>query len=108
MENQSKKDMRDQYKSRSVTGGIYCIKCNGNGHVWMKSTKDIAGQINKFKFFTSTNSCPEPGMNLEWKQYGAESFSLEILEELEKGETQTDKEFGDDIKVLYEMWVEKQ
>ncbi len=101
-----KKDRKEQYRNRKVTGGIYSITCSGNGRVWIKSTKDITGQMNKFEFFVSTNFCPEPSMNQEWNKFGAASFSIEILEELEKGETQTDKEFADDIKVLYEMWTD--
>jgi hypothetical protein len=107
MENQSKKEMKEQYKNRVVVGGIYCIECNDSGHRWIKSTRDIAGQINKFDFFISTNSCPEPGMRSDWDQYGVKSFSMVILEELEKGETQTDKEFADDIRILQDMWIEK-
>jgi hypothetical protein len=101
MEQFSKRDRKEQYKNRVVTGGIYCIKCSGNGRTWIKSTKDLAGQKNKFEFFTSTNFCPEPGMNLEWKQYGANSFSFTVLE------TQTDQEFAEDIRTLYDMWMEK-
>ena len=47
-------------------------------------------------------------MNLEWKQYGANSFSFTVLEEINKGETQTDQEFAEDIRTLYDMWMEKQ
>ncbi|SHO45085.1 GIY-YIG nuclease family protein [Anaerocolumna xylanovorans] len=108
MENFSKKEIKEQYKNRIVIGGVYCIKCNGNGRTWIKSTKDITGQINKLNFFVSTNSCPEPGMYSEWNQYGANSFSFTILEEIKKGETQTDREFAEDICVLYDMWMEKQ
>lgn len=90
-----------------MTGGIYCIKCNGSGHLWIRSTKDISGQRNKYAFFMSTNTCPEPGMLSDWKQYGAQSFSFIILEELKKGETQSEKEFADDIRTLYDIWNEK-
>ncbi|MGF7143449.1 hypothetical protein HNQ56_001872 [Anaerotaenia torta] len=108
MEQFSKKDRKEQYKTRLVTGGVYCIECSGNGRKWIKSTQDLAGQKNKFEFFVSTNLCPEPGMNSEWKQYGANSFSFTILEEINKGETQTDQEFAEDIHTLYDMWLEKQ
>jgi len=108
MEKCSKKDLKDQYKNRIVIGGVYGIKCNGSGRMWIKSTKDIAGQRNRFDFFVSTNSCPEPGMYSDWNQYGANSFSFVILEKLEKGETQTDKEFIDDLRILYDIWLEKQ
>jgi hypothetical protein len=106
MERLSKKEIKEQYKNRTLTGGIYCIKCSGNGRAWIKATNDIEGQRNKFHFFVSTDSCPEPTMRPDWLQYGAEAFSFSVLEKLEKGETQTDKEFADDIQALYEMWLE--
>ncbi len=107
MEGQTKKELQSQYKNRTIVGGIYCITCNGSGRVWLKSAKDLPGQKNKFEFFTSTNSCPEPGMRSDWEQYGAASFSFSVLEELEKKETQTDREFNEDLKLLLELWMEK-
>ena len=107
MEKLNKKERMEQYKNRKVIGGIYSIRCKDGGHQWIKSTKDLQGQKNRFDFFVSTEFCPEPGMSPDWKQYGAKSFTFEILEELEKGETQTDKEFTEDICVLLELWKEK-
>lgn len=103
-----KKELKEQYKNRTVIGGVYCIKCNSNGRQWIKSTMDMTGQKNRFDFSVSVDSCLEPSMRLEWTQYGAESFSFQILEEIKKGETQTEKEFADDVEALLEMWIEKQ
>lgn len=103
-----RKELKNLYKSRTIVGGVYRISCSGNGRIWIKSTKDLQEQQNRFRFFISGNYCPEPGMRAEWKQYGAESFSLTVLEELKKGETQTEAEFAKDIETLYEIWVQKQ
>lgn len=108
MDKQSRKQLLEQYKNRTVTGGIYYIKCNGNGRTWIKSTQDMVGEKNRFDFSVSINSCMEPAMLTEWNQYGADSFSLIILEEIKKKDTQTDREFADDIEVLLDMWLEKQ
>lgn len=108
MEKLSKKEIKEQYRNRTIIGGIYCIACKDSGRKWIKSTKDLAGQRNKFEFFASTNLCPEPGMSSDWNQYGAQSFSFAILEQLEKGETQTDKEFDDDIRTMYDMLLEQE
>lgn len=108
MDKLSKKELKEQYKSRTVIGGVYCIKCNSNGRQWIKSTMDMKGQKNRFDFSVSVNSCLEPSMRLDWSQYGAKSFSFIILEEIKKGETQTEREFADDVEALLEMWVEKQ
>ena len=42
-----------------------------------------------------------------WAQYGPAAFTLEVLEELEQKETQTEREFAEDIAVLRELWAEK-
>lgn len=108
MEKLSKKELKENYKNNTVIGGVYYIKCNDNGRTWIKSTKNMPGQKNRYEYSISTNTCPEPSMCVEWNKYGANSFSFVVLEEIKKGETQTDREFSDDIKVLLEMWIEKQ
>lgn len=67
----------------------------------------MQGSKNRFAFSTSTNFCPEACMAQAWKQHGAAAFSFEVLEEIEKKETQTDREFSDDVAVLLELWSEK-
>jgi hypothetical protein len=104
----SKKELKEDYKNRTIIGGVYGIKCNGNGHIWIKSTTNIAGQKNKFEFSISTRSCLEPRMYKEWGQYGAESFDFVVLEEIKKGDTQTEQEFSDDVNALLEIWTDKE
>lgn len=104
---QSKKELKEKYKSRTVIGGVYCFKCNVTNQTWIRASKDIKGTKNRFAFSVSANSCPDAHLNGAWEQYGAASFSLEVLEELEKKEVQTDSEFLEDLNVLIELWEEK-
>jgi len=103
-----RKELKNAYKEKAAVGGIYRIQCNGNGRAWVKSTTNLAGQKNKFAFSVSTNSCPEPAMRTEWMKYGLQSFSFDVLEVLNKKETQTDREFSEDIQALHKIWLERQ
>jgi hypothetical protein len=107
MDSAKRKELRSAYKDKAAVGGIYRVQCSGNGHAWVKSTTNLAGQKNKFAFSISTGSCPEPTMQTEWIEYGPQSFSFTILEELEQKGAQTEGEFSEDIKTLFEIWLEK-
>jgi len=102
-----RKELKRFYKSQPVVGGVYCIRCSGNDRVWIKATKNMTGQRNSFQFSASNGMCPSPEMRTEWCEYGSESFSFTVLEELKKNDTQTDAQFADDIATLLEMWQEK-
>jgi hypothetical protein len=107
MDTSKRKNLKNAYKDKTVIGGVYCIRCDGNNHVWIKSTTNMEGQRNRFEFARSTNSCPEPGLRTEWLQYGASSFTFSVLEQLVKKDTQTDREFADEIDILLEMFLDK-
>jgi len=108
MENISRKALKEQYKSRVVIGGVYRIKCSGIRAKWLRATTDMKGAANRYQFLFTSGTCPEPCMAEAWKQYGPSSFSFEVMEELQKKETQTDREFSDDVNTLLELWLEKQ
>lgn len=107
MDKTKRKELINAYKSKPAVGGIYCVECLGNGQKWIKPSFDIESSRSRFLYSIKINACPEPSMQRAFLEFGATSFSFTCLEELKKGETQTDREFEDDIKTLYEMWLEK-
>lgn len=107
MDKLTKKDLKDKYKNREVIGGIYRIICSASGNFWLKSSVDMPSAKNRFAFAVNMNTFPEAGMLEDWKKFGADSFSLEVLEEIKKKETQTEREFSDDVDLMLEIWTEK-
>ncbi len=107
MQKESQKELKEKYKNRVRIGGVYCIKCRDTNDLWIRGTKDIHSSKNRFAFSVSMNSCPELSMADQWKLSGPDAFTFEILEEIEKEDTQTEGEFEEDINSLVEYWNEK-
>lgn len=107
MENQNKKLIRDAYKQRKVIGGIYSIKNTKNNRILLMPSTDLNGTKNRFEFAQMTGSCVNFQLQEDWNKFGKEYFIFEIVEELEKGELQTTKEFQDDLSTLKDMCKER-
>ena len=107
MESNSKKEMVTEYKERKVIGGICAIKNTANGKMLLAAVNDLQAYKNRFGFSQSMGGCLHIKLQQDWEEFGADAFAFEILEELVKKETQTTKEFSEDIKILKEIWLEK-
>ncbi len=105
MDKPAKKALMTEYKERKVIGGVYAVRNTVNGKQLILSASDLQGSKNRFLFSQQTNGCISPKLNKDWEQFGANSFAFEVLEELEKKETQTSKEFAEDVKTLEEIWL---
>ena len=102
-----KKELKNAYGSKPVIGGVCLIRCSGNQRLRLQATRNIEGLRNRYNFAISTGTSPDPTLSDECDKYGAGSFTFTVLDELKKGDTQSDKEFADDIDALYEIWLEK-
>lgn len=100
--------MAAAYKEKKKTGGIYAVRNSITGRALIGAAPDMEGFRNRFAFSQATDSCVQPKLDDDWKLCGGAAFVLEILETLDKKETQTDREFNDDLKTLKELWLEKQ
>lgn len=107
MDKQNRKDILAAYKQRKVIGGVCAVKNKANGKMLVAAVVDIQGYRNRLEFSKSVGGCTDPRYQKDWEKYGAQAFILEVLEELEKKETQSDKEFKEDIETLKEIWLEK-
>lgn len=107
MDTDMKRRLKDEYKQKLNIGAVYVLECSGNHRRWIRSTINIQGIRNRFQFAASMKVCPDPVTCSECDQYGCDSISLAVLEELQMKEGQTVKEFSDEIELLQELWTEK-
>lgn len=99
--------MARAYKEAKQTGGVYAIRNAKTGRRLLQSTRSIEKAPNLLSFAKMTGSCVHPLVAEDWARYGADAFELEILERLDRKETQSDADFASDIRALEELWREK-
>ena len=94
------------YKEREIIGGVFAIRNTLNNKLLLDAAVNLKGSQNRFEFSRKHGSCIYMKLQKDWGKQGGH-FVFEVLEELKKGETQTDEEFKEDIAVLKEIWLTK-
>ena len=107
MNPQNKKDLLAAYKQRKQVGGVYAVTNTKTGKSLVLANTDIAGIQKRYEFAQLTGGCFHPKIQHDAEIYGNDAFSFTILEELERKDTQTDKEFASDLETLLEMRLEQ-
>jgi len=107
MKPQNKKDLIAAYKQRVQIGGIYAVTNKQTGKNLVLASADIGGIRKRYEFAEATGGCFHPKLQQDVNRFGAGAFSFAVLEEMEKKNTQTDREFAEDLDVLLSMWLEK-
>ncbi len=107
MSQPSRKELLRAYRERAETGGVYAFVNKGSGKRLILSTTNIDKAESQLDFAKTTGLCIHPLVATDWNATGGDSFSLEILERVIKGETQTQEEFVNDIHALEALWKER-
>ena len=107
MKPQNKKDLIAAYKQRPQIGGIYAVTNKETGKSLVLASADIGGIRSRYEFSAMMGGCFHPKLQQDVNRFGAGAFSFAVLEEMEKKNTQTDREFAEDLEVLLSLWLEK-
>jgi group I intron endonuclease len=101
-----KAELKKKYKETPRPMGIYIIKNLVNGKIFISKHKNINGRINRHKFELGHGFEGIAELQEDYKKFGPESFSFEILDQLEPKDDPL-YDYSDDLSVLEEMWLEK-
>ncbi|ATC24984.1 GIY-YIG nuclease family protein [Caulobacter vibrioides] len=72
--------LRRAYKERKVESGVYAIRCETTGEVWVGATPDLSTRQNGIWFSLRLGSHREPSLQAAWNAHGADAFAFEAIE----------------------------
>ncbi len=100
-----KKELKQQYQEIAIVAGVYQIKNNINGKVFIDSTRNLK-TINGVKFSLENGAFHNKELQLEWSNYGKDAFSIDILEKLKVEDSPYFNE-KEALKELENKWLEQ-
>ena len=98
-----RKEISNEYKARKLYGGVYTITNRINGKYVIGYVANLKSIQNRFQFAITTGSTVHPKLQKDWEEFGAQVFTLEVLEELEQKPDQSQAEFMEDLKTLEQL-----
>jgi len=101
-----KKELKESYKQNRRPMGIFQIRNLANSKVLIGMALDLQGILNSQKFQLSMGGHPNKALQADWREFGAESFVFEILDEL-PATTANDREHRAELAAMLELWLEK-
>ncbi|WP_255452257.1 DUF2087 domain-containing protein [Sporosarcina sp. ANT_H38] len=100
-----KKEMKMKAKAEKPSYGIFQIKNEKNGKIFIGSTPNFK-TLNGLKFMLTTGGHKNKELQSDWDEHGKESFEIELLETIdEKDWKGTSK--GEILEKQLEKWLEE-
>ena len=106
MDKAKHKSLKRDYKEMPRLTGVYLIKNEKTGKVFIGSSLNVTARINRHKAEFAFGSEKIPGLLDDWNKYGEENFTFDVLEVLE-GEYDSDAALKEDLVLLEQIWIEK-
>ena len=100
-----RKELQEQAKEVKTEAGVYQIRNERNGKVYIDSTPNLK-TINGQQFMLQMGSHLNRRLQAEWNEYGESAFTIEVLEVMKKD----DNPYADPKDALakcLESWFEK-
>lgn len=100
----NKKELKYEYKQTLRPMGVYEIRNLVNEKVFLGSSMNLDGIINRHKFELKMRSHTNKDLQKDWNEFGEENFTFEILEEIEQREG---LDLEKELDFLENLWLEK-
>lgn len=95
-----------EYKLSHRPMGVFQIRNTKNEKVFVDSSLNIPGKINRHRFQLIAGSHPSRSLQADWNEYGSEVFEFETLEDVTPREDPA-YDYASDLEFLEDLWLEK-
>lgn len=106
MDKDQRKKAKLEYKELPPTPGVFQIKNNANGLIFVAGGINVHAAINKHKSALMFGSHENARLLADYKAFGPEAFTFEVLDFVEP-DPDPAYNYYDDVKAIEALWLEK-
>lgn len=103
----NKAEIKKKYKDTLTPMGVYRIKNLVNGKIFIGSSLNLPGRINRHKFELKFGSDNIKELQEDYNKYGEGNFTFEIIDDLKPKDDPDYQYYKEDIEVLEQLWIDK-
>lgn len=107
MDKSRKKELIKNYKQMKPPMGIFIVRSKVNNKCFLQTTQNLRGVINGTIVRLEGGIHPNRELQKEWKEFGSENFTVEILENLEYDKDESKTDYKEELSLLQMLWEEK-
>lgn len=104
MEKSKRKELIDSYKQMDTIMGVYQIKNNANGKIFISSFANLKNKWLTIKMQLDMGRHPNSELQEDWNELGEEAFEYSVLEE-RKDESDMDIKW--ELQQMEKAWLAK-
>jgi len=101
-----KNELKHAYKENPPLAGIYKVTNKANGKIFIGKGLNVQGRLNSLEFQLKCGSSMNKDLQNDWKQYGIENFTFEIIDKLEPSNNLQCNP-SDELNELEALWLNK-
>ncbi|NMO16653.1 GIY-YIG nuclease family protein [Pyxidicoccus fallax] len=102
----NRSELKRAYKEKPPPMGVFAVRNRANGKVLVGSSLNVEGSLNRIRFELTTGMPRIPALLEDWKRYGADNFSFEVLDVLPPAE-EPGGDPKEELKVLEALWLDR-
>lgn len=106
MDKQRRKALQQQYKQMDIMMGVVKITNTQNGKAYIVSYPDLRDKWQFIQSALTTGTYSSGALMRDWKEYGADAFTYEVLEE-EAQQGESSDEIRRKLHQMEKPWLEK-
>lgn len=95
-----------EYKLSHRPMGVFQIRNTSNDKVFIDSSTNIPGKINRHKFALNMGSHRSKALQADWNEFGDTVFEFETIEPVEPRDD-ANYDYAADLVTLEDLWLEK-